>query len=81
MVFAAIFWFALLKASMLKVPSWQVAILAGVVMYLGTFLKEQHGFARVQTILSMVFHTSQLVLPPKKKECRAYLLLPITHHL
>lgn len=75
--FATIFWFPLLKASMMKVASWKLAIAAGVVTYLGTFLREEYGFPYVQTILAIAFHSSQLMLPPKEKEYREYLMVPL----
>jgi hypothetical protein len=75
--FAAVFWFPLLKASLIKVSSGKVALLAALVTCGGIFLKEQYGFAYVQTVLSVAYHASQLLLPVKEKEHREYLTLPL----
>jgi hypothetical protein len=75
--FSAIFWFPLLKASLMKVSNAKVALLSALVTYGGRFLKEQYGFAYVQTVLSVAYHTSQLLLPVNEKENREYLTLPL----
>jgi hypothetical protein len=76
--FCALFWFPLLKASLMKVSNVKVALLAVLVTCGGNFMKAQYGFAYVQTVLSVAYHTSQLFLPAKEKEHREYLTLPLS---
>jgi hypothetical protein len=76
-LFAAAFWFPLLKASMVKVSNLRVALLSGLVTYASSWLKPQYGFAYVQTVLSVAYHASQLRLPPDEKEHREHLTLPL----
>jgi hypothetical protein len=81
-LFCMLFWFPLLKASMPKIHSSIVTILSLVVTYGplvigGGMMKKQLGFAYVQTVLSIAFHVSQLILPTKEKCQREYMTLPI----
>lgn len=74
-LFAIVFWFPLLKASLYEFASWKVACVAAAVTYLGMSLKDEHGFAYVQTILAIAFHSSQLL--STNKNFREYLTLPL----
>jgi hypothetical protein len=81
MAFCAFFWFPLLKASLAKVSYPRVAVLAVLVTY-GPMLVEgglpkEHGFAYVQTVVTLAFHTSQLLLDSKEKQRREYFSMPL----
>lgn len=80
LAFCFLFWFPLLKASMFRVPSPYVATMAvaatfGPVLCGG--LRQEHGFAYIQTVLSIAFHTSQICLPSEHKLVREYVSLPL----
>jgi hypothetical protein len=76
-LFAAGFWFPLLKASMVKVSNLRVALLSALVTYGITLVKDQYAFAYVQTVLAVAYHASQLRLPREDKEHREHLTLPL----
>ena len=82
-VFWLIFWFPLLKASMIRMKTYKVLLFSAIVTYGNTFVRKQHGFMYVQTILAICFHTSELFLTPsigKKsngKYCYEYFTLPL----
>lgn len=80
-LFCAVFWFPLLKAAMPKVSSQYVFGVALAVTYgpllLAGGLKKELRFGYVQTIVSIAFHTSQLMLSPDEKNHREYMTLPI----
>jgi len=79
-VFCAIFWFPLLKASLYNAMNNRiVALLTVVVCAAGFKLRDEYGFTYVQTVLAMAYHISQLLLPRKEKEqhAREYLMLPV----
>jgi len=79
-VFGAIFWFPLLKASLYnEMSNRNVAWLTVVVCAAGSKLRDEYGFTYVQTVLAMAYHVSQLLLPRKEKEqhAREYLMLPV----
>mmetsp|Transcript_12552 Transcript_12552/g.23455 ORF Transcript_12552/g.23455 Transcript_12552/m.23455 type:complete len:298 (-) Transcript_12552:137-1030(-) len=81
LLFCALFWFPLLKASMPKLSSYAVAALAWAVTYgpvLAGGLKKELGFPYTQTVLSVAFHISQLMLSTEEKQRREYMTLPIT---
>lgn len=75
--FCAIFWFPLLKATMPKVSSWMVAVLAVAVTAGQREVRYQHGFTYVQTVVTITFHVSQLLLEANEKETREYLTQPL----
>lgn len=80
LAFCFFFWFPLLKASLAKVSYSKVAVLAVVVTYgpmLMGGLPKEHAFAYVQTVVTISFHTSQLMLDSKEKERREYWTLPL----
>jgi hypothetical protein len=80
LLFCAFFWYPLLQASLMKVPSHIVAVLALVVTYAPLWmggLPQQFGFGYIQTILSMSFHISQLMLKRDEKQRREYFTLPL----
>jgi hypothetical protein len=86
MAFCAFFWFPLLKASLPKVANALVAVLAVLVTYgpmlVGNGLPKEHGFAYVQTVVTLAFHTSQLLLDSSssktnEKQRREYFTLPL----
>jgi len=75
--FAALFWFPLLKASLMSVSSAKVALLSAVVTYGSLWIRDVYGFAYVNTVLSIAFHLSQLLLDREEKQNRQYLTLPL----
>lgn len=77
MVFCAVFWFPLLKASLPKLKNTEVAFLAVIVTYGMGFVKKELGFAYVQTIVNVAFHASQLMLTTDEKNRREYVTMPL----
>lgn len=80
LAFCALFWFPLLKAALQKLPNSTVAYLALVVTYaplLAGGLPVEHRFAYVQTVVTLAFHSSQLMLDGKEKQRREYWSLPL----
>ena len=76
--FICLFWFPLLKASLHKVNSGVVALLAVVVTTIHGMMPKQFSFGYVQTVVSIAFHTSQLLLSSNEKNCREYATLAVT---
>lgn len=74
------FWFPLLKAALQQLSNRTVAILAVVATYGPSLVGEipvQHQFAYVQTVVTVAFHTSQLLLNSEEKQRREYVTLPL----
>jgi hypothetical protein len=76
--FVCCFWFPLLKASLHKVPSWIVMLVAVTVTCIHGSMPKEFSFGYVQTVVSMAFHTSQLMLPSSEKSHREYATLPLS---
>jgi len=76
--FICLFWFPLLKASLNKVNSGAVALVAIVVTCIHGMMPKQFSFGYVQTVVSIAFHTSQLLLSSNEKNCREYATLAMT---
>jgi hypothetical protein len=77
-VFCVVFWFPLLTATMPKMKKQYVFYIASIVTFLQGGLKKELGFAYVQTIISLAFHTSQLMLSTEEKNRREYITLPLS---
>eukprot|EP00584_Thalassiosira_punctigera_P007126 CAMPEP_0172534142 /NCGR_PEP_ID=MMETSP1067-20121228/6612_1 /TAXON_ID=265564 ORGANISM="Thalassiosira punctigera, Strain Tpunct2005C2" /NCGR_SAMPLE_ID=MMETSP1067 /ASSEMBLY_ACC=CAM_ASM_000444 /LENGTH=290 /DNA_ID=CAMNT_0013318893 /DNA_START=16 /DNA_END=888 /DNA_ORIENTATION=- len=80
-LFCGLFWFPLLKASMFKINSAIVAVIAMAVTFLPEYaggIKKELGFAYVQTVLAVAFNLSQLLgLSPEEKMRREYAMMPL----
>ena len=80
LAFCVLFWLPLLKAALPKLSYSTVAILAAVVTYgpmLFGELPVEHRFAYVQTVVTVAFHVSQLMLNSKEKQRREYWSMPL----
>ena len=74
-VFCVVFWFPLLTTTMPKMKKQYVFFIASIVTFLHGGLRKELGFAYVQIILSLAFHTSQLMLSTEEKNRQEYMTL------
>jgi len=77
-VFCIVFWFPLLTTTMPKMKKQYVLFIASIVTFIQGGLRKELGFAYVQTILSMAFHTSQLMSSTEENNRREYMTLPLS---
>lgn len=81
LAFYALFWFPLLRGTLPKMQNQTIAVIASAATYGQGFVKDELGFAYVQTIVNMAFHTSQLMLSPDEKNQREYITMPLANVL
>mmetsp|Transcript_7669 Transcript_7669/g.11621 ORF Transcript_7669/g.11621 Transcript_7669/m.11621 type:complete len:283 (+) Transcript_7669:220-1068(+) len=78
-IFCIVFWFPLLKASLIHVHSKFVAIMSICVTFGMTYMEERYVFTYIQSVLLIASHTNQLMLPleEKDKSSYEYMVLPL----